>query len=287
MRKLLRKLLATVLGPLFALVFLAPASAQWDPPFITKSVVDVAVRPGVTVRYLAITSILGPPSKAVILFAGGNGLLNITASGAITTDLQHNFLVRSRFKFANQGLYVAIVDTADAMTINGGVRLSKQYANDIAKVITDVRLRSGRDVWLVGTSSGTLSAAGVAARRPLDDDPRTKVNFSRPDGIVLTSTQARFVDNFCEKIVFDAALANINVPAFTVAHADDDCVCSPPKGRLLVLTKLTSSPVKESQLFTGGLPQYSKDACDAYTPHGFYGIESSVVSAIANWIKTH
>jgi hypothetical protein len=287
MRKLLRKLLATFLGPLVALVFLTPASAQWDPPFYIKSVVDVAVRPGVTVRYLAVTSILGPPSKAVILFAGGNGRLNIDASGAIATDLQYNFLVRSRFKFANHGLYVAVVDTAGAVTINGMDRLSKQYAADIAAVITDVRLRSGRDVWLVGTSSGTLSAASVAARRPLVDAPTTKVNFSRPDGIVLTATQAKFIDNFCEKTVFDAALANINVPAFTVAHGDDGCGCSPPKGRLLVLTKLTSSPVKESQLFTGGLPQFSREDCDALTPHGFYGIESSVVSAIANWIKTH
>jgi hypothetical protein len=287
MRKLLRKLPAAFLGPIFALISLAPASAQWDPPFYTKSVVDVAVRPGVTVRYLAITSIFGPPSKAVILFAGGNGLLNIDASGAITTDLQHNFLVRSRFKFANHGLYVAIVDTAGAMTINGMDRLSKWYAADIAKVIIDVRLRSGQPVWLVGTSSGTLSAASVAARRPLVDAPTTKVNFSRPDGIVLISTQAKLVDNFCEKIVFDAALANINVPAFTVAHVDDDCACSPPKGRLLVLTKLTNSLVKESQLFMGGLPQVSRHACDALTPHGFYGIESSVVSAIANWVKTH
>ena len=274
-----------------AITFAAPARAQLpfdvEALFITKQVVNLTVRPGVTVRYLLGFSNVVPPTRTIILFAGDDGLLAMTPTGAVTTDLQHNFLVRSRWVFAHRGLHVAVVDTPGATGINGGIRLSAQYADDIGKVIQDVRVRSGGlPVWLIGTSSGTLSAAGVAARRPLIAGV-VKPNWSRPDGIVLTSTQSKLVDALCGKTVFDAKLKRINVPAFAAAHKHDKCACSPPKKLPEVLAALAYSPAKDSQVFTGGLPAMSVNDCDALNPHGFYGIENPVISAIANWIKTH
>ena len=285
------KILALLLAPFLTVSPTAGAQPfSFESTFVDKQVVNLTVRPGVIVRYLAGTSIFVPPTRAVILFAGGNGLLGMTPTGAITTDLQLNFLVRSRWIFAHRGLYVAVVDTPGAITINGDRRLSAQYSEDVGKVIQDVRTRSGGlPVWLVGTSSGTISAASVAARRPLVSGP-VKANLSRPDGIVLTATQTQtqsMLPSPCLRTVFNAKLTNINVPAFATAHKNDGCDCSPPKDMSAVLAALAHSPVKGSQLFAGGLPQASTDECQALTPHGFYGVDNPVISAIATWIKTH
>ena len=107
------------------------------------------------------------PRDAVILFAGGNGLLILQPNGMIGTNLSGNFLVRSRDLFVQRNLFVAVVDTPNQVAIDGNVRLSAQYAEDNVHVIADVRRsRPRRQVWLVGTSTGTMSAASIAARLP-------------------------------------------------------------------------------------------------------------------------
>ena len=254
-------------------------------------VVSLPVRPGVTVRYLVVGKAAPKPRIAVILFAGGDGFLNLGLNGTIGTNLAQNFLVRSRFRFANQGFFVAVVDTPGQVTINGNVRLSAQYAGDIAKVIGDVRTRAqAAKVWLIGTSAGTLSAVGVASQSPIILQPPpfiTKINLRRPNGIVLTSTQSTLVTGLCGRTVFNATLSAINVPAYVVGHKADGCGCSPASAAPSVLAALTGSPAKGRVEFTGGDDPISKDPCQAQTPHGFLGIEDSVVNAISGWIKTH
>ncbi len=124
------------------------------------------------------------PSAVVILFAGGNGVLALQPSGKIGTDLALNFLIRSRELFAREGLAVAALDVASDQRrsgLNGDIRLSTRHAQDVAQVNRGLRKRIGAPIWLVGTSSGTISAAGVAARLAQSEP--------RPDGVALTSTQ--------------------------------------------------------------------------------------------------
>src|SRR5215475_2433375 len=70
--------------------------------------VDIPTRKGVTQRILILAP-SGEPKAAVILFAGGNGGLQLTSSGGITT-LAGNFLVRSRQMFVDHGLLTVIID---------------------------------------------------------------------------------------------------------------------------------------------------------------------------------
>ena len=77
----------------------------------------------------------------------------------------------------------------------------------------------GDQVWLVGTSAGTISAASIAARLPRLT-PSTSDNVRRPDGIVLTATQSTLVKGLCGRTVFNAQLAAVNVPAFLAHHVD-------------------------------------------------------------------
>ena len=267
---------ASAIAPLLVLAFASPAFAQ-----IKTEVVTVEVRPGATLRYLGLHP-GGKPRAAVILLAGGNGVLKLSPSGAFGSNLGLNFLVRSRGQFAGQGLYVAVVDAASDRQggMNGAIRLSAQHAQDIGKVIAEVRKRSGAPVWLVGTSAGTLSAAGVA--------PRLASSNSRPHGVVLSSTMTSLVPGYCGKSVYDAALGSIRMPALVVSHRDDGCQCTPGDaaagGKLMAA--LSGSPAKEHKIFTGGNAPIS-GPCDARSQHGFFGIEGSVVKFIADWIKRH
>jgi hypothetical protein len=106
------------------------------------------------------------PRAAVVLMAGGNGVLGLSPSGEIGTDLKLNFLMRTRERFVRAGMVVAALDVAsDQMGgLNGDIRLSGRHAHDIVKVIADLRRRHNVPVWLVGTSASTISAVSVAAR---------------------------------------------------------------------------------------------------------------------------
>jgi hypothetical protein len=254
------------------------------------SPITVHVRPGVTVKYLALEPAKAKPSAAVVLFAGGNGLLKLQADDTIPTGLRDNFLVRSRSIFAQKGLFVAVVDTPNQAPVSGNGRLSAQYAADMGVVIENVRshLAAGGKVWLVGTSSGTISPASVAARLPRRDPPTPdKAEVRRPDGVVLTSTQTRLVAGLCGRTVFNANLAAIDVPVLIVSHRSDTCRCSPPSYANKLMSALKRAPAKQVILLSGGSPPQGKDACQGFTPHGFFGVEDAAVDAVANWIANH
>ncbi|MEX0751731.1 MAG: hypothetical protein WD073_02250 [Xanthobacteraceae bacterium] len=270
-----------LIAPLFALPFALSAQAQQAP--LKTETITVTVRPGVTMRYLDVTA-GGPPKAAVILLAGENGALRLDAAGAFGSDLGLNFLVRSRGLFAREGLYVAALDAASDRQggMDGAVRLSQQHADDIGKVIADVKSRGGGvPVWVIGTSAGTLSTANAGAR--------LSGKGSSPRGIVLTSTMTQLdAAGYCGKSVYDAALGKISVPVLVVSHAQDGCACSPGNeaavGKLVAALK--GAPAKEQKIFTGGSAPVS-GPCDAKAQHGYFGIEAGVVKTIAEWIKSH
>jgi hypothetical protein len=146
-------------------------------------------------------------------------------------------------------------------------------------VIAVLRTRIGAPVWVVGTSSGTISAAGVAARLAQSDP--------RPDGVVLTSTQSTLVQGLCGRTVYFANLAAIRAPVLAVSHRDDRCPCSPGSAAAgaKLMAALSGASAKEHKVFTRGEPPLSQGPCLARTPHGFFGIEGEVVKAIAEWIR--
>lgn len=277
------KILLLAVALLLALVLAPRTRAQESPGDLKQEVITLEVRPGVTMKYLAVVG-REPPKAAVILLAGGNGELKLDASGAMG-DLRLNFLIRSRAQFARQGLYVAALDAPSERQggMNGAYRLSLQHAREIGHVIADLKKRVGAPVWLIGTSAGTLSTAGAAARLVSQDQ------LPRPDGIVLTSTMTQLdAAGHCGKSVYDASLNTITAPVLVVSHRDDGCVCSPgsPTVGAKLVAELTGSPAKEHKVFTGGDRPLS-GPCDARAQHGFFGIESEVVKTIADWIKSH
>jgi len=242
----------------------------------SEELVTLHTRDGVEQRYLLLKP--DTPRAAVILFAGGKGALHLS-SGLFGPSIgwgSRNFLVRTRDRFADHGLMVAVVDApSDRQGPDGmlyGFRSSAAHVTDIDAVIADLRRRADVPVWLIGTSRGTESAASVAIH-----------SSQHPHGLVLTSSMSE--PNRKGDAVTAMALGRIRMPTLIVAHQDDGCRWTPPGGARAIRAGLRNAPRVELRLFSGGDEQGRP--CKAMSHHGFLGIESGVVDAIAGFVTAN
>jgi pimeloyl-ACP methyl ester carboxylesterase len=254
-------------GPV-ALLFAAAAPASGGEELIT-----VATRPGVTQSFLLVRPSAAAPIASVILFAGGTGALMLSADGI--GALRGNFLVRNRARFADQGLLVAVVDAPSDRDPGGLVRFraTREHAADVAAVIAALRKLVDVPVWVVGTSMGTVSAANAAAR----------LRDGGPDGLVLTSSITRPGRGMGET-VDDVALETIAIPTLVVHHRYDRCPLTPYRDAVGLVKAFKRAPRVELLAFEGGDAPRS-EPCEAFSAHGYLGLDAQVVTAIAAWIK--
>jgi dienelactone hydrolase len=186
-----------------------------------------------------------------------------------------NFLVRSRARFTQQGLAVAVIDTpSDRNNLVGTFRESAEHVADIGAAIAWARQRFGKPVWLVGTSRGTHSVAFAAT---------SLGGAAAPDGIVLTSSvlaRSR-VGQTTARPVQELPLEQLKMPVLVAHHAQDECVVCPPSQLPVLMSKL---PAATSRLVTYQGGRSVGDPCEAFAWHGFNGIEDQVVADIAGWI---
>jgi dienelactone hydrolase len=231
----------------------------------------IPTRPRVTQPFLLIRPTENPVAS-VILFAGGHGRLELSAQGMGWGE--GNFLVRNRERFAQQGFVVVVVDApSDRPQGLWNFRTSAAHAEDIKKVIAELKKIADTPVWLIGTSMGTVSAANAAAR----------LRQGGPDGLVLTSTVTKESRQVGET-VNAVRLKDIRVPTLVVHHKKDDCVVSPYELAVALMRNLTHAPKKELLAFSGGDLSVA-DPCEPRSYHGFMGLDAEVVTAVASWIK--
>ncbi len=238
------------------------------------SLVTLNTRPGVTQKFVLMKPNLAVAS--VILFAGGDGVLSLSADGAgnpVIGTLLGNFLVRTRQDYVDRGFMVALIDvSSDNANGIGLARASAEHAQDIAAVVAYMRQQVSLPVWLVGTSAGSQSAANGAVRLT-----------QGIGGMVLTSSVT--VPSSTAVGVLNMDLESIRVPAFIMSHAEDQCPVTPPADAQRIADRLTGVPAKLVTLLTGGSVPTS-GPCDGKSQHGFFGIETQAVEAITNFIKS-
>lgn len=251
-------------------------------------VVTMETRERSTTRYAFLPpSPTGQPAAGaltLVLLTGGSGHVDLDAKGC-PRALKGNSLVRSISLFAAAGFGTALVDAPSDFHGEdglGGFRIAPQHADDLGKVIADLRARTGRAVWVLGTSRGSISAANVGARHS---------GPSAPDGLVLTSAlmsgQRDAKKAWVAQSVFDLALEDIRAPLLLVGHAADKCLRSPPElmGRVMARVR---SPRQQAVTVTGGADpagQSSLAACEGRSPHGFVDQEAEVADGIARFVR--
>ena len=187
-----------------------------------------------------------------------------------------NFLVRSRTAFAAHGLIVAVVDAPSDRSGDSGMlrgfRCSAEHVADVDAVVEHLHDISGLPVWLVGTSRGTESAAHAAIRG------RAGIG-----GLVLTSSVA--VTDANGTSLTEMPLGAIEVPTQVLAHRDDACPVTPPRGAEEIAVKLTGAPKVDLGFFSGGAEPES-GPCDPLCPHGFFGIEPAVIDRTVSFMRS-
>jgi hypothetical protein len=219
----------------------------------------------------------------VVLLAGGGGHVDLDAQGCARA-LQGNFLVRSQALFHTAGFITALADApSDHPGDEGlaGFRIDSQHAEDLGKLIADLRARTKLPVWVVGTSRGTISAVNAAARL---------TGASAPDGVVITSVLSvggGGKRGWVRQSVYDLRLEDIHMPVLLVGHADDSCLRSPAAQMAKVAARLGAKR-KQVVTVTGGSgtgAHPSIEDCQGRSPHGFIGQEAEVIDGIARFIR--
>jgi dienelactone hydrolase len=228
----------------------------------------------------------GTPNGAVILFAGGNGRLDIQSDGTIRF-LQQNFLVRARDLFARAGYTTLVPDLAKDMKqgdddVVANYRGSQDYAEDINQMVHYMRSQGVGKVWTIGTSRGTLSVANYVARYWR---PRERTG---PDGQIYTSGFWKLSDQgFTIWSLANHDARKLKLPTLLVAHKQDACPDTNPADLDTFTTWLRGGGAAVSvQMFSGGKTPQS-GPCDALSQHGFYGLDKEVVKRMTGWIGQH
>ena len=240
--------------------------------------VSIGTPRGVKQRFILIEP--NEPKAILVLFAGGHGALKLRSATEMGWG-RGNFLVRSRDSLAALGFIVVVVDApsdkGDGM--NAVFRMSREHARDVEAVVAHVRKAADLPVWLVGTSMGTFSAAGIS------------VHAKSIDGIVLTSSITRSKPDWKIRQSHPNGVASIPLsrfrgPALIVSHVKDACDITPAADADKLKRALSSSPKVSVVLIEGGLPPRS-DACEAFSEHGFLGVEDKALAAIASFVRAN
>jgi hypothetical protein len=257
------------------------------PAEICGEVIAVATHNGTTTRYAVAHKEAAAPragSIALVLLVGGGGVLDLDDAGC-PRALNRNVLIRMRPLFYDAGLVIALVDApSDVHGEDGlaGFRTATQHAADLGKVIADLRARTHGQVWLVGHSRGTISAANAAARLS---------GASAPDGLVLLSAMISGDVSrrkpFVAQTVFDSSLEAIAVPVLVIGHESDNCLRSPARlmgtitarirGARQQAVAVTAGPVKP-----GRAPNIAD--CGVGEPHDYVNQEAEVAAGILRFI---
>jgi hypothetical protein len=227
-------------------------------------VADLPIPSGGTERAAFLTA--AQPHATVILLAGGEGIVQIDGAG---NSANRNFLIRTRTMWLQYGINAVILGSPNGASLMGQ-RAQPSYAAALTAAVDFARSRSNVPVWLVGTSTGTIAAANGGARLG-----------GRVAGVVLTSSVTQ--PNRNGETVFSAGPGAIAVPALVVSNNRDTCRSSPPSGASDLLAALSASPRKEVIMVDSSAIQ--SDPCEAMSPHGYLGIEGSVIERIAAWIN--
>jgi pimeloyl-ACP methyl ester carboxylesterase len=186
--------------------------------------------------------------------------------------------VRSQALFQREGFATALVDAPSDHAGEdglGGFRARPAHAEDLGKVLADVRARVKGPVWIVGTSRGAISAANAAAR------------LADVEGVVLTSPvtvgTARGRKAWTAQTVFDNRIEDIRAPLLVLSHSADGCFRSPPAGTRGIAERYRG-PRSQVVVVSGGASGRG-DACEGRSPHGFNGMDAEVAAGIARFAR--
>ena len=216
------------------------------------------------------------PTKLAVLLPGSPSVVRPVVENGVMTEskMTRNFLIRSRRFLVDDSVASLIVD---CQSESGGYcasyyQASKQRQEDVDKLIAEVKKRvpSITEVWLVGTSMGTISSSFMPVHNP--------AGYA---GAIHTAaiTDPYATGSYRELAGFDYKKSLI--PQFFVHHNSDPCALTTYPSAKSIAEKYNMPLVTVS-----GGSGFEGPACNALTEHGFRGKEKEVMNALTAIIKS-
>lgn len=192
----------------------------------------------------------------------------------VSTKLSGNFLIRSRRHLADESIAILTIDCqSDSGDVcKSSYQASKERQLHIQKLIDEVKKRypSIQEVWLIGTSMGTISSSFMPTYDP-------KAYAGAIHTAAITEPDAR--NSYRELINFDYKKSGI--PQFFIHHKDDPCYLTTWSGAKSI-TDQYGIPL----ITVFGGSNFQGNPCNAFTEHGFRGKELEVMQTIREIILT-
>lgn len=216
------------------------------------------------------------PTKLAVLLPGYPSVVRPVVENGVMTEskLNGNFLIRARRFLVDEAVASLIVDcqSESGDYCSSSYQASKQRQEDVDQLISEVKQRtpSITEVWLVGTSMGTISSSFMPIH-----------NASAYAGAIHTAaiTEPYARGSYRELGGFDYKKSQI--PQIFIHHISDPCALTTYSGAKLIAEKYGATLVTVS-----GGTGFQGPACAAFTEHGFRGKEKEVMNALTAIIKT-
>lgn len=245
-----------------------PASQRHPHPIWAVTV----KREGYTISGLVThTKGIAQPKYGIALFPGAPGIMKIREEdGRIKFEMVGNFLVRSSRHWLDEETVVVMVDAPSDnwSSFLQSFRETPRYGADVAALLEEVGRRTGVADWtFVGTSEGSISAFHAA-----------RMNPTLARRVILTASLFRAQDG---RGLHQVRWQDLQTKLLWVHHEHDPCVAT-LYHEARAYARKTDAPLVTVR---GGGP--GKGAlCQAFTAHGFVGVERETVAAMHSWVKT-
>lgn len=209
------------------------------------------------------------PDWVVLLFAGDDGAIALGSAGP--RRMNGNFVISTARYWPQHGMAAVEVDAPSdyANGMNDVFRLGDADAQDVGALVDALRKRfPGAKIALVGTSRGTISVGALLRHNP-----------ALADAYVLTSpvTIAGRGGPGLSGVSWPKSSARVLV----VSNRNDGCVVSP----FWSARKMAEANGFEFLAVSSDAGDTSMPgACRPHAPHGYLGIETSVLDAISGWL---
>ena len=208
----------------------------------------------------------------IAIFPGHPGILKLRReNGQPQYDQRGNFLVRSRRHWLDEETLLAVLDAPSDQwsTFHQDFRATPRYGTDIAAALNEVsKLYPVAEWTFVGTSEGSVSAFHAA-----------RMNPALAKRVILTSSVFEPTNN--GPGLSSAKFDELSVPLLWLHHVDDPCQYT----RYRDAKRFAERSMSPLVSVRGGGPEKG-GACQAFSHHGYVGVEREVVLAMSSWAKT-
>lgn len=213
-------------------------------------------------------------SALVVLIPGYPSVFRPVVKNGIlgSSNLKGNFLVRARRHLVSDNIMSLLIDchSESGPVCELDYQSSAQRQKDVHKLITKVLeiSPSVNNIWLIGTSMGTMSSAFM----PQHD----KTLYA---GVIHTATLTETKKSYPQLRQFNYSATP--TPQFFIHHAEDPCLLTQYRK-----IKKIANRAKIPLITVFGGDGFKGEACNAFTQHGFRGMEVPVMQEIQNIIGT-